>query len=392
MKRTVTLALLSILLVAAIIMKPDEAFRASLQGLTVWWNIVFPGLLPFLTLLELMTAFGVVHAFGTLLQPLMHKLFRLPGEAGVAVAFGWTGGFPCGAEATSSLRKSGALTAAQGNRLLALAHMPNPIFIIVVVGTGFLHRPELGVAILLVVWLAALAPALALARLAKRERAESASPPPANLLRRAAAAMRDARKRDGRSFGKLLGDGVTAAVYKLMAVGGFMIFCAVLVRLLAPAIPGIVPAYALPGLIESHIGSYAAATASFAGGLPWKAAAAAAVLSWGGFSAMLQAGAAVIGAGLSLRLLAVSRVLQSAIAFLLMLLAWKPISRLTDGIAPAFSAFSGREATSFVPSGAVRASELHTLWPYAPAVLLAFVGALLLLSALSAIAAKLRLR
>ncbi|MFC4810669.1 nucleoside recognition domain-containing protein [Paenibacillus sp. GCM10023250] len=391
MKRTLTLALLSILLVAAIIMKPDEAFRASLQGLTVWWNIVFPGLLPFLTLLELMTAFGVVHAFGTLLQPLMQKLFRLPGEAGVAVAFGWTGGFPCGAEATSALRKNGSLTAAQGNRLLALAHMPNPIFVIVVVGTGFLHRPELGIALLLVVWIAALAPALVLARAAKRERTEPLSPPPANLLRRAAAAMRDARKRDGRSFGKLLGDGVTAAVYKLMAVGGFMIFCAVLVRLLTPAIPDLVPAFALPGLIESHIGSYAAASASFSGGLPWKAAAAAAVLSWGGLSAMLQAGSAVIGTGLSMRLLALSRVLQSAIAFLLMLLAWKPIIRLTNGIAPAFSPFAGRDEPSIAASGAVRASELYTLWPYAPAVLLAFLSALLLLSAVSALAAKLRL-
>jgi sporulation integral membrane protein YlbJ len=214
MIRTIMLACLSILLVASIITKPDAAFQASLQGLTVWWNIVFPGLLPFLTLLELMLAFGAVHALGTLLHPLMHKLFRLPGETGVAVAIGWTGGFPCGAEAAAALRKSNSLTVKQGNRLLAMSHLPSPLFMLLVVGTGFLHRPELGIAIALIVWLAALLPALIAARFTRSEPGQATADRQAvGILRRAAQAMREARERDGRTFGKLLGDAVSVAVY-----------------------------------------------------------------------------------------------------------------------------------------------------------------------------------
>ncbi|QHW30107.1 nucleoside recognition protein [Paenibacillus rhizovicinus] len=393
MKRTLLLACLSVLLVASIITRPDEAFQASLQGLTVWWNIVFPGLLPFLTLLELMLAFGVVHALGTLLHPIMQKLFRLPGEAGIALALGWTGGFPCGAEAAAALRKRDALTVKQGNRLLALSHMPNPLFMLLVVGTGFLHRPELGAAITIVVWLAALLPVLVVARMTKLEAAPAEARSSASLFRKAARAMREARERDGRSFGKLLGDAVTVAVYKLMAIGGFMIFCAVLVKLLEPLMPGSIPAFVLPGLVESHIGAYAASAAAFTGGLPWKAAAIAAVLSWGGLSALLQAGAAISGTGLTLRSLAAARLLHSATAFVLMLTCWKPITVMMSGLSPAAATFAWRyEETGPGPSGVIRASDLHSLWPYAPLLLLVFICTMTLLVCVSAATAKLKLR
>ncbi|GIQ64729.1 hypothetical protein PACILC2_32970 [Paenibacillus cisolokensis] len=132
--------------VASIVRQPDEAFQASLQGLSIWWNLVFPGLLPFLVLAELMAAYGVVQALGVLLEPAMRRLFRLPGEAGFAVAAGWTMGSPAGAEATAALRRRAALSRDEGERLLALSHMPNPVFMLVVVGAGFLRRPELGLA------------------------------------------------------------------------------------------------------------------------------------------------------------------------------------------------------------------------------------------------------
>lgn len=70
MFRTIAFAILSTLLVGAIIVQPDASFQASLQGLTVWWNIVFPGLLPFLVLFEIMLAFGLAHGMGALLSTL----------------------------------------------------------------------------------------------------------------------------------------------------------------------------------------------------------------------------------------------------------------------------------------------------------------------------------
>ncbi|SEN29737.1 nucleoside recognition domain-containing protein [Paenibacillus sp. OV219] len=403
MTRTITYACLSILLVAAIIIRPDEAFQASLQGLTVWWNIVFPGLLPFLALLELMLTFGAVHALGTLLHPLMRRLFRLPGESGIAMALGWTGGFPLGAEAVASLRRSKLVTIAEGQRLLALSHMPSPLFMLLVVGSGFLHHPELGAAIAAAVWLSALltsfvtahfTPAAASAPASTRNNPDSETTdnydtrakqaPPSSLLRRASTAMQAANKRDGRTFGKALGDSVVVSVYKLMAIGGFMMFAAVLVRLLQPLMPENIPAFLLPAFLESHIGVYAAATTKFAGGIPWTAACCAAVLSWSGLSALLQAGGMLTGSGLSLARLAASRLVQSLLAFIITLLAWKPAGKLIQALFPtAAPAFTQTEKTGAATDATIRASDLHSLWPYTPVLLFGFLLAVSVLVMIS---------
>jgi len=40
-------ALIAVLLTIGMFQYPKEAFDASLNGLAVWWHIVFPALLPF---------------------------------------------------------------------------------------------------------------------------------------------------------------------------------------------------------------------------------------------------------------------------------------------------------------------------------------------------------
>ena len=94
MIRTLLLACLSILLVATIIYRPDDAFQASLQGLTIWWNIVFPGLLPFLTLLELMLAFGAVHPLEFYLNHLCAAYSACPEKPDWPLPSGGRAGFP----------------------------------------------------------------------------------------------------------------------------------------------------------------------------------------------------------------------------------------------------------------------------------------------------------
>ncbi|QYR19817.1 nucleoside recognition domain-containing protein [Paenibacillus sp. sptzw28] len=399
MTRTLILAFLSISLVASIISRPDEAFQASLQGLTVWWNIVFPGLLPFLSLMELMLAFGAVHGIGALLEPLMRRLFRLPGEAGFALALGWTAGFPSGAETTAALRRRGAVSRAEGQRLLSLSHMPSPLFMLLVIGAGFMRRPEVGATIAASVWIAALIAGLIQARFVpgaalmvqsdvrlSRVPSRSSGGGALPLLRRAAAAMADARRRDGRTFGKTLGDAVTLSVYKLMAIGGFMMIGAVLVRIIEPLVPESLPGFLLSGLIESHIGAYSAAVMPMPGGPAWNAAAIAAILSWGGISALLQAGSAVSGTDLSIRPLAAMRAVQSALAFALTLAVWGPLTsalaRVMPTVAPVLRQYDGA-AVSPPPGGIIRAGDLHSLWPAMPYNLLIFGGALLLLTLIS---------
>lgn len=83
----------AILLAIAIVVAPESSFQASLTGLTLWWTLVFPALLPFLILSEMLSASGFVHGIGVLLEPLMKRCFRLPGAGGWTLVLGLTAGF-----------------------------------------------------------------------------------------------------------------------------------------------------------------------------------------------------------------------------------------------------------------------------------------------------------
>src|SRR5690606_36536540 len=87
---TVILGATACLVVSFIVLYPDQILASSLEGLTVWWKIVFPALLPFFIIIEIMAALGMMHFFGSMLDPVMRLVFRLPGLAGWCLAVGWT--------------------------------------------------------------------------------------------------------------------------------------------------------------------------------------------------------------------------------------------------------------------------------------------------------------
>ncbi len=374
MPKTILIAFLSILTVGAIIVQPDASFKASLQGLTVWWNIVFPGLLPFLVLLELMRAFGLAHAMGALLRPFMHRLFRLPGHAASAVVIGWMGGYPAGGEAAATLRRSRLIGRPEGERLLAYAHMPNPLFMLVIVGAGFLGQPQAGFHIAASVWLSALWLMLAEAQVvrffgskgmdaARGERRRG-------WLKSAAEAMHEGRRQDGRSFGTALGDAVTTSVQKLMAVGGFIMLAAVLAKLTEPLFEPLTRlglTFFGPALFESHLGAYAAsAWLSAPYGEAVKAGVIAAVLAFGGLSGVLLAGYSISGTDLRLLPFVARRIAHAAHAFLFALLLREPL----NGLFAKFGAVSlpsffgmGGAAPAGHAAAPVAANALPALWP-----------------------------
>jgi sporulation integral membrane protein YlbJ len=393
MFRTIAFAILSTLLVGAIIVQPDASFQASLQGLTVWWNIVFPGLLPFLVLYEIMLAFGLAHGMGALLSPFMRRSFGLPGEAALPVVIGWLGGYPAGAEAVATLRKRELVSRNQGQRLLAFAHMPNPMFMLVIVGAGFLHKPLAGLLVAGAVWLSAVwllflaslfrtvpaAPAQAephRSDVPQDEPTPLLSPPRDNMILKAAAAMVKGRESDGRSLGKVLGDSVAASVQKLMMIGGFMIIASMIAKLAEPLFAPAVKlglTFAGPALFEGHLGAYAAAVWELPGtDIAMVCAVIAAVLAWGGLSGVMQTGYSVSGTDLKLLPFVLHRLNHALHAFLLTLLLWNPVAALVRKLVPnaSFPVVSGGAYydSSFgvrFPAEALSASQLHGLWPYA---------------------------
>jgi len=413
---TLALSLAACLAVVSVVSYPKQAFEASLHGLTVWWNIVFPGLLPFLILTELLIGLGMMHFLGVLLEPAMRAGFRLPGASGWAVAAGAAAGHAAAAQATARLRERDLIGRADGERLLAMSYACPPVVIVGVVASGFFGQPKLGWALLGVHFAAWLAVGLLL-----RAVADSAAPPaPADApfaravgsaLRRALGAMREARAEDGRSFGRLLGDAVLQAVAALMMIGGYMLLFSVLfemarvsglypalLRLAAsaaehPAAAGDASGALLAGLMELHLGTYAASRTPLPVAL--QAAFASAVLAWGGLAAHAQVKSLVGDTDLSLRWFVAARLLHGLFAFVLALALWKPVwSRFvsdgTDAVLgmPEAAAPGGgtspAEAGWLAPAAAEFPEAVPGLWQLWPGSLLLVLAALLALALLSA--------
>lgn len=407
--RTVLLSTGALLLVVAVVVSPKDAFDASIQGLDIWWKIIFPAMLPFLMLSQMLTAFGFTHALGVLLGPLMQRWFRLPGKAGLAIAVGMCGGFPAGADTASRLAQDQQITAKQAGIVAAAAHFANPLMIILVIGAAFLHQPAAGYFLLIVHWVSGWIATMIGVRLlpvkskstriaissTDLESNKVASDPKkltsashtASLKKRSLwsqmmLAARDAQERDGRGFGKLLGDTVSQAVQTLMMTGGYMIVFAVFVRLLTLYITPDTSVTFWPSLLELHLGTYHLSQSPLTPVLLISLLAA--VLGWGGLCSLLQVSAVLKAAGLattSMLYFAGVRLLHALVAFSISLLLWLPFSRYSSEVWTTFQTTSGNRLAPFLNKqslvGMNTSDIIEAVWSGFPA---ACVGLALLLT------------
>ncbi|AKG37668.1 hypothetical protein VK70_08865 [Paenibacillus durus ATCC 35681] len=375
---------LAMLLAAAIISSPESSFNASLQGLKLWWTLVFPALMPFLMLSEMLSASGFVHAIGVLLEPLTRLVFRLPGSAGWTLALGMTSGFPGGAQGAAQLYRQGEISDREAGRLASLTHFASPVTLLIVVGASMLHSPAAGYGLLAVHWLAGLASGMTVSARASRP-AEAASPAKASagrrtsLIRRAISAAADARARDGRSFGRLLGESVSATVQCLMLAGGYIIIFAVVISIISGLWPQL-PAALTSALLELHLGAQSLTSGTMPSGSglssgPLELALLSGAIGWSGICAQLQALAVLKPAGVRYLPFAAGRLLHGGYAFILTLLFYKPLTAFQESALPVLA---GREMNLTVTSG------IAAIWHYFPKLVAMHLLMLLILLLLSA--------
>ncbi|WP_054956439.1 nucleoside recognition domain-containing protein [Paenibacillus dakarensis] len=361
---TILLGTAALMLVISVVSAPEPAFQASLHALKLWWNIVFPALLPFLVLVEMINAYGWSHGMGVLLEPMMRKIFHLPGSGGTVLITGMIAGFPAAAQLSAEMVKNNELTAAEAGRLTAMAHFCNPMTILVVIGGGLLHQPEAGYFLLAIHWISGLLAAWTYSPKSKNTGRANlkrsiytsmavGQQKGTSLLLQAAKAAARARSRDGRSFGKLLGESVTRSVQTLMMTGGFIMIFAVMVNVLSDPLSSNIIPFIAAGLLEVHIGSQSITEGIFTSpGLQLSLLSA--VLAWSGISAQLQSLSGLKSHGsVKWSVFAFKRLVHAAYAFGLTLLFWKPAASMTLSVLPAFGV---------VPHEALQSDQHFSLW------------------------------
>ncbi|SFJ61290.1 sporulation integral membrane protein YlbJ [Thermoflavimicrobium dichotomicum] len=341
---SIVMASMALCLGASLIMYPEQAFLSSLRGLKIWWEVVFPALLPFFIVAEVMMSFGVVHFIGILLEPLMRPIFRVPGVGAFVMAVGFISGNPMGAKLTSRLREQRLISREEGERLVSFTSTTSPLFIFGAVGVGFFKSTSVGVILALAHYLSSL-----LVGLVMRFHQAHATPTPLEkeksefLLIRALKEMHRARVKDGRPLGQLLGEAVTSAVNTLLLIGGFIMMFSVLVHLinhiglttfLSDAVehtftwlqfPHQLSVPFLAGLFEITLGSQMVSESSHYIPLVYQLVVVSMFFGWNGLSIQAQIASILSQTDIRYSPYFFARILHGFLAGAITLLIWKPL-------------------------------------------------------------------
>ncbi|MFP3392853.1 sporulation integral membrane protein YlbJ [Brevibacillus sp. SIMBA_040] len=358
---TLLFAFSAIALVFSLVVFSQLSFEAAVRGLKIWWEVVFPSTLPFIVLSEVLMGLGVVHFMGVLLEPFMRPLFNVPGTGGFVLAMGFSSGYPVAAKLTTRLRQQGNITKAEGERLVSFTTTGDPLFVIGAVAIGFFHSEQMGVVLATTHYLSAIIMGLlyrfhAPFATVTKPLDKTSLPLPLRALQ----AMHRARLRDGRAFGKLMGDAVQSALNTLFMIGGFIIVFSVLIQIFAaiqltPFISSILtiflgplgfpPAFSqaiISGLFEVTLGAQAASVVPDSFSLVWKAAIASAILSWGGLSVHAQVASILSETDIRVAPYLIARSVHAVIAAILTFVVWEPLSS-------ASSWFTEKSVPVFIP-------------------------------------------
>lgn len=326
----------------AMVMLPEPSFKAAQRGLSVWWEVVLPALLPFFIAAELLMSTGSVHFMGVLMESVMRPLFNVPGAGSFTLAMGLASGYPLGAALSARLMEDGLATKTEAERLMCFCNTSDPLFMTGAVAVGMFKRTDLALIIVAAHYLSALTVGIAM----RFWRSGSRPTPPQSagesgpVLRRAFRAMREAQKKDGRAFGQLLGDAVKTSVNTLLVILGFMVLFSVIFEALKLAgttavlssfMSRMIPESILPealhdtvisGIFEITIGTSLAGAADAP--LVARAAVASAIIAWSGLSVHAQVAAVIQPSGMSIWPYTLSRGAQGLLAALYTVLLMRP--------------------------------------------------------------------
>ncbi|GHU53497.1 membrane protein [Clostridia bacterium] len=291
----------------------------------MWADTVFPSLFPFIIGINILTGTGFAAFAAALSEGFTRPLFNVPGAGGFALMSGFTSGYPLGAKITGDLRGSGQITKEEGERLLSFTNNSGPLFVLGAVGVKMYQNVHIGYFILFIHYLSAIINGLLFANY-KKKKFKKVFFDYKNVLRKAYREM--VKYRNAKSFGKIFADSVKNAVETILQIGGFIVLFCVAVRILN--LTGVF--YSLKTLLlpvcpldENTIDGILAGLAEVTNGVKTLSAnatkesilAAAALISFGGFSIHAQSINFLYKTDISLRFYLLSKLTHAIITVFL---------------------------------------------------------------------------
>jgi sporulation integral membrane protein YlbJ len=221
----------AVFFVLCLIIFPEESYRAAVDGVQTWINVVLPALLPFFIGAEIMMGLGIIDFIGVMLEPFMRPLFKTPGISSFVYIMSITSGYPVGVKLTCDLVRQGRCTTAEGQRMLSFCSTSGPLFMIGAVSIGMLGSARAGTVIALSHYAASIILGMAFGFVYRGRSSAGAAVWRLPSIKNGLRAMYKRRIGDGRPIGQLLGDAVREGFNTMLMVGGFIIMFSVVIEI-----------------------------------------------------------------------------------------------------------------------------------------------------------------
>ena len=142
--------ILALLFVLLLLIFSENNFLATLTGMNIFINNVFPSLFPFLVATEILYNSNIINLLEKYSKKIVPKLFNLPPKAAIAIILGSISGYPIGAKITANLKKDKYLSLAEAERLIAFTNNSSPVFVLSTIGISILTNSKIGLTLLII--------------------------------------------------------------------------------------------------------------------------------------------------------------------------------------------------------------------------------------------------
>lgn len=364
-----------LLLTMALIVFSEHGYHATVGALKLFFEVVFPSLLPFFILSDVLLATGMVHFLGVFFEPLMRPLFNVPGVGSFVFSMGLAAGYPMDAVLTAKFRRQGLCTKTEGERLLAFTNSADPLFIFGAVAIGMFGQPALGAILAMAHYASGL-----LVGVTYRFYGVRRDPPRQEsgivlrgMTKRAIDVMQRARQEDGRPMGRVVNEAISESVSTLFMIMSFIVLFAVMLRVLTATrlltvltVPltaifhliGLSPhlvSATVQGLFEIDLGTAAAAQAHAP--LVQQLVVVSAIIAWSGFSVHGQVASVLADTDISMKPYFFARFLHAVYAGILTLIFFRPVTAMLGGIS--LPVFASRDFVLNGPAAPAMADAFH---------------------------------
>ena len=144
MKKKLIITICIFFVLINIIISPQKYINVSLSAIEVWAKVLLPALFPFFVFTKLLTSLGTVLQLSMSFKNVCYKLYKTPPISSYLFFMSILTGYPVGSKLTADLYNNGQLSKSDAKKCITFTSNSGPMFIIGSVGIGMLLSKTAG--------------------------------------------------------------------------------------------------------------------------------------------------------------------------------------------------------------------------------------------------------